>query len=123
MVIGPPSDEQGRRFEHMLALQCPPSTRSGRAPRQGRPHRPWLLRAARPVGAFAPSRRPRDRPSYHEAPLLGRGHATKICPGMVCTVEPELYAAAPGGIRRNDTVVVTNDGLDFLTSFRETSRA
>jgi len=36
---------------------------------------------------------------------------------MVFTIEPGLYAAEVGGFRHSDTVVVTPDGIDILTSY------
>ena len=51
--------------------------------------------------------------------------ATTRCvePGMVFTIEPGLYSAEVGGFRHSDTVVVTDDGIDVLTSYPRTSRA
>ena len=37
-------------------------------------------------------------------------------PGHVCTVEPGLYTDK-AGYRHSDTVVVTDDGIEFLTYF------
>jgi len=50
-------------------------------------------------------------------PFLDRGDGTEIRPGMVFTVEPGLYAAGLGGFRHSDTVVVRDDGLEFLTNY------
>ena len=36
---------------------------------------------------------------------------------MVFTVEPGLYDAGLGGFRHSDTVVVTPDGIEILTSY------
>ena len=36
---------------------------------------------------------------------------------MVFTIEPGLYDAAVGGFRHSDTVAVTPDGIDVLTSY------
>ncbi len=54
---------------------------------------------------------------YHEGPFLDRGDPTEIRPGMVFTVEPGLYAPALGGFRHSDTVVVTDDGVEWLTYY------
>jgi Xaa-Pro aminopeptidase len=58
----------------------------------------------------------------HEAPRLGACHAI-LQEGMVVTVEPGLYYPEPlgsipaGGVRIEDTVVVTKDGHQNLSSF------
>ncbi len=53
----------------------------------------------------------------HEAPFLDVGDHTRIEPGMVFTVEPGVYDEAIGGFRHSDTVVVTPDGIEILTSY------
>jgi Xaa-Pro aminopeptidase len=53
----------------------------------------------------------------HEAPFLDIGDDTRIEPGMVFTIEPGLYSSAVGGFRHSDTVVVTPDDIDILTSY------
>ena len=53
----------------------------------------------------------------HEAPFLDAGDHTVVEPGMVFTIEPGLYSSEVGGFRHSDTVVVTPDGIDILTSY------
>ena len=53
----------------------------------------------------------------HEAPFLDVGDHTPIEPGMVFTVEPGVYDAEVGGFRHSDTVLVTPDGIELLTSY------
>jgi Xaa-Pro aminopeptidase len=119
MVIGPPSGEQRRLFEHMVALQ----DAAFEAIRPGRScaevdhavrdyyerHQLWDLWRHH-VGHAIGLR-------YHEGPFLDRGDPTEIRPGMVFTVEPGLYAPGLGGFRHSDTVAVTDDGLEFLTYY------
>lgn len=51
----------------------------------------------------------------HELPRVGRKDNTKLQPGMVITIEPGVYLEDVGGIRIEDTVVVTARGCDILT--------
>jgi Xaa-Pro aminopeptidase len=51
----------------------------------------------------------------HEGPRLGRRDKTKLQPGMVITIEPGAYIRDFGGIRIEDTVLVTTSGCEVLT--------
>jgi len=119
MVIGPPTSEQKRMFDHMVALQdtafeaIKPGALCSDVDRAVRGYYDrhdlweyWKHHVGHCIGL-----------RYHEGPFLDIGDDTEIKPGMVFTVEPGLYAAGLGGFRHSDTVAVTDDGIEFLTYY------
>jgi Xaa-Pro aminopeptidase len=119
MLIGKPSAEQGKLFDHMVALQdtafesIKPGARCSDVDRAVRGYYDkhdlwdyWKHHVGHCIGL-----------RYHEGPFLDIGDDTEIKPGMVFTVEPGLYAAGLGGFRHSDTVAVTDDGIEFLTYY------
>jgi Xaa-Pro dipeptidase len=119
MVIGEPAAEQRVLFDHMVALQdiafeaIKPGALCSDVDRAVRTYYEehglwdyWKHHVGHCIGL-----------RYHEGPFLDIGDNTEIKPGMVFTVEPGLYAAGLGGFRHSDTVVVTDDGIDFLTYY------
>ena len=119
MVIGPPTDEVQRLFEHMLAAQRVAFD----ALRPG-------VTCADVDGAVMRYFEENDLLPYwrqhtghaiglrnHEAPFLDLGDDTPVEPGMVFTIEPGVYDARVGGFRHSDTVAVTDDGIDILTDY------
>ncbi len=119
MVIGDPSDEQKRMFDHMVALQdlaigaIRPGVPCAEVDRRVRAYyeehalwENWRHHVGHAIGL-----------RYHEGPFLDRGDETEIRPGMVFTVEPGLYAPAFGGFRHSDTVAVNGEGVEWLTYY------
>jgi Xaa-Pro aminopeptidase len=119
LVIGEPTDEMRRLFDHTVAAQDvafaairPGATCSdvdGAVMRYFEDHdllRYWRQHAGHGIGL-----------RNHEAPFLDVGDPTTLEPGMVFTVEPGLYDPAIGGFRHSDTVLVTDDGVELLTEY------
>ena len=51
----------------------------------------------------------------HEAPRVAATADATLVPGVVVTVEPGVYLPTHGGVRVEDTLVVTTDGSRPLT--------
>jgi Xaa-Pro dipeptidase len=119
MFLGTPNAEQRRFFDHMLALQdlSFEAIRPGaRGADVDTAHRAYVERHGlwdhwrHHVGHGLGQR-------IHEAPFLDIGDPTVLEPGMVLSVEPGLYVPGLGGFRHSDTVLVTDDGIEFLTEY------
>ncbi len=119
MVIGEPTDEQRRMFDHMVCLQdialdairpgarCCDVDLAVRAYFDEHDLMPyWRHHTGHTIGL-----------RYHEGPFLDTGDETEIVPGMVFTVEPGLYSPELGGFRHSDTAVVTDDGIELITYY------
>ena len=51
----------------------------------------------------------------HEAPWVSPASTETLEPGMVITVEPGIYLEGWGGVRIEDTLLVTKTGYEILT--------
>ena len=53
----------------------------------------------------------------HELPKMGLNKGEILEPGMVITVEPGIYIPGYGGVRIEDTILITEIGCEVLTHF------
>jgi Xaa-Pro dipeptidase len=119
MIIGAPTDEMRRLFDHTVAAQqvafdslrpgvtCADVDNAVLSYFEANDLLPyWKQHTGHAIGL-----------RNHEAPFLDVGDHTPIEAGMVFTIEPGLYSSEIGGFRHSDTVAVTPDGIDILTSY------
>ena len=55
--------------------------------------------------------------THEPIPQIAPGVTDLLEPGMVFTVEPGIYLPGLGGVRIEDDVLVTETGIEVLTSF------
>lgn len=119
MIIGAPDDRQRRYFDLMRGAQqaafdairpggrCAGVDRAVTAYFEAHALMPyWRHHAGHALGM-----------GIHEAPFFDLGDDTVIQPGMVFSVEPGIYIPGFAGFRHSDTVLVTDDGIEFITSY------
>ena len=59
----------------------------------------------------------------HERPYTSEGSEEIYLPNMIISVEPGLYVDGVGGFRHSDTVLITENGIENMTSGTPTKRS
>jgi Xaa-Pro aminopeptidase len=119
LIIGEPTDEMRRLFDHAVAAQdvafaaIRPGATCADVDAAVMTYftdhdllRYWRQHTGHGIGL-----------RNHEAPFLDVGDSTTLEPGMVYTVEPGLYDPTIGGFRHSDTVLVADHGVEVLTDY------
>jgi Xaa-Pro aminopeptidase len=119
MIVGTPSSEQRKSFQLMVDMQqvafdaikpgrpCADVDRAVRAFFDKHALMPyWRHHVGHALGM-----------GIHEAPFFDIGDERLMQPGMVFSVEPGIYIPGFAGFRHSDTILVTKDGMEFLTFY------
>ncbi|HEX2272465.1 MAG TPA: aminopeptidase P family protein, partial [Acidimicrobiales bacterium] len=119
LCVGEPASETARRMAEVVAE----SQRAGVAAVAGGVKAQAVDEACRSVigdagwaDAFLHSTGHGVGLEIHEAPRVASTSTDTLEPGYVVTVEPGVYLPEHGGVRIEDTVVVTPDGCRTLTN-------
>jgi Xaa-Pro aminopeptidase len=115
--LGKPGGKVKRLYQAVLEAQLAaldavrPGVRAEQVDRAAR----RILRAAGLDKAFVHSTGHGLGLEIHEPPRIGRRDRTVLAAGMAITIEPGAYLEGFGGVRIEDTVVVTGSGCRILT--------
>ncbi|WP_027410169.1 M24 family metallopeptidase [Anoxybacteroides tepidamans] len=119
VVFGKPSDEQKRIYETVLKAQLAAIAASKPGAAAG-----TVDQAARQIieqagyGSYFTHRVGHGLGiEIHEYPSMNATNAMALEQGMVFTIEPGIYVPSIGGVRIEDDVLITNDGVEILTSY------
>jgi Xaa-Pro aminopeptidase len=117
LFLGAPGARVRRLYRAVLEAQLAaidavrPGATTARVDRAARD----VLKAYKLDGAFVHSTGHGLGLEIHELPRIGRKDRTPLAAGMAITIEPGVYLEGVGGIRIEDTVVVTPAGCEILT--------
>jgi Xaa-Pro aminopeptidase len=117
MMVGEPSETQRRMFDTVHAAQAAgvAAVRSGVEAREVDEACRTVLRDAGWEDAFLHGTGHGVGLDIHESPRVSALATGSLADGHVVTVEPGVYLPEHGGVRIEDTVVVTAEGCRTLT--------
>lgn len=123
MMIGEPTDTQQRMLEVVAESQAAGVAAVGPGVLTGAVDKTCRDRIAEAgwADAFMHSTGHGVGLEIHEQPPVAAEGAVRLEPGAVITVEPGVYLPGHGGVRIEDTVVVTADGCRTLTRAPKTT--
>jgi Xaa-Pro aminopeptidase len=115
--FGKPTKKVRDAYSQVLAAQLAAieAVRPGRTGAQVDKAARNVLKAAGLGDAFVHSTGHGLGLEIHEDPRIGKSGKLKLVAGMAITIEPGIYLEGWGGIRIEDTVVVTATGCEVLT--------
>ncbi len=115
--VGRPSERVRRLYRAVLEAQLAAITaaRAGVTAAHVDAAARRVLRAEKLDHAFVHSTGHGLGLEIHEPPRLGKKVSTRLEPGMTVTIEPGVYLEGFGGIRIEDTVLITRTGCEVLT--------
>jgi Xaa-Pro aminopeptidase len=117
VFMGRPGNRVARIYRAVLEAQqaainaVRPGVRAAKVDGQARK----TLKAAKLDEAFVHSTGHGLGLEIHEPPRLGKKDKARLQVGMAITIEPGVYLKGFGGVRIEDTVIVTETGCEVLT--------
>lgn len=116
-VLGPPSKRIGNLYKAVLEAQLAgiAQVRAGVAASKVDAAAREMLKRHQLDKAFVHSTGHGLGLEIHEGPRIARTEKAKLLAGMVITIEPGAYLEGFGGVRIEDTVLVTETGCEVLT--------
>ncbi|HET6833296.1 MAG TPA: Xaa-Pro peptidase family protein [Acidimicrobiales bacterium] len=117
LMIGEPSDTQSRMYEVVREAQAAgvAAVKAGAEAKSVDDACRSIIRDAGWDEAFLHATGHGVGLDIHEPPRVARTTDAMLADGQVVTVEPGVYLAEHGGVRIEDTVVVTSEGCRTLT--------
>jgi Xaa-Pro aminopeptidase len=117
VMIGEPSDTQARMYEVVREAQAAgvAAVKAGAEAKSVDDACRSVIREAGWDEAFLHASGHGVGLDIHEPPRVARTTDAMLADGQVVTVEPGVYLAEHGGVRIEDTVVVTSEGCRTLT--------
>ena len=114
--LGEPSEEMRRIYETVLQahLECEDMLKPGVECRAVDLHAREVIDNAGYRGRFGHSLGHGVGIDIHELPRLSMTSDAVLCPGNIVTVEPGIYVPGLGGVRIEDTCVITESGFETL---------